>query len=66
MIRDQDVGSRQYVRGSAVAFDPEGQHVRMLDQEQDVFDAAGPPFLDQLSLQRQRFGVGYESQVTDV
>jgi len=50
----------------AVAADAERQHVRMLDQKQDVADASVPAFLRQgRFLERQRLGVGHEAEPPD-
>ena len=62
----QDVGAGPDVRSPAVALHAERQHMRMLDEQQDVVNPAGPPLLDELTLQRQGVGVGNESQPTHI
>jgi hypothetical protein len=37
----------------------------MFDEQQDVFDASGPPLFDEVPLERQRVCVGNEPQTTD-
>jgi hypothetical protein len=64
--RGEEVAAGEDVGASAIAFDAERQDVRMLDEEQDVFDAPGPPLLDEVPLERQGVCIGNEPQATDV
>jgi hypothetical protein len=40
--------------------------MRVFDEQQDVLDAPGTPFLDEAPLERQRLAVRKEPQATDV
>jgi hypothetical protein len=62
----QCLAAGEEVRPPAVAFDAEGQHMRVFDEQQDVLDAPGTPFLDEAPLERQRLAVRKEPQATDV
>ena len=64
--RRERLRRRQDVRAAAVAADAEREDGRMLDEQQQVADAAGAPLLDQRALQRQRLGVRHEAEATDV
>ena len=50
------------MRAAAVAADAERQHVRMLDEEQEIANAAGLAILDERALHRERLSVSNNSQ----
>ena len=50
---------------AAVAAHAEREHVRMLDEQQQIADAAGAPLLDERALQRERLGVRHEAEPAD-
>ena len=52
------VGCRENVRAAAVAAHAERQHVRMLEQQQQVVDAPGAPLFDERPLQREASAYG--------
>jgi hypothetical protein len=63
--RGQRRAAGQDVGASAIALDAQRQDVWMFDEQQDVFDASGPPLFDEVPLERQRVCVGNEPQTTD-
>ena len=64
--RGQRLGGRENVRSAAVAAHAERQDVRMLDEQQQIADAARAPLLDERALQRQRVGVRHEAEPPDL
>ena len=63
--RVQHLGRREDVRASAVAADTERQHVRMLDEQQQVADAVRSPILDERALDLERVRVRYDAESSD-
>jgi hypothetical protein len=61
---DKGLGRREDVRAAAAR--TERQHVRVLEQDQNVRHAAGTPLLDQGTLQGQGLDVRHESQAADL
>ena len=63
--RAERVGCRENVRTAAVAPHAKRQHVRMLEQQQQVVDAPRTTVLDERPLQREGVGVWHASEPPD-
>ena len=61
--RGQLGGRGEDVAAAAVAAHAKRQHVRMLDQQEQIADLAALPLFDERALERQRLGVGSAAQV---
>ena len=64
--RRQRFGRRQDMRPAAVTANAERQHVRMLDEQEDVSDSAGATFFRQLTLQCQGLCVRHAAETPDL
>ena len=53
----KQIGRGENMRSAAVASDAERQDVRVLDEHQQIADAAGLPILDERTLHGERVGV---------
>ena len=60
--RSQRLGRRENMRSAAAGARTERQHVRMLEEQQQVVDAARPPVVGERTLQRQRVAIRDEPE----
>ena len=61
----QQLAAGEDVRAPAVAFDAEGQHMRVLHEQEDILDVPRSTLLNQLLLERQRLGVRNQPGTAD-
>jgi hypothetical protein len=67
--RDAKLGeagmARDDVRPAAVAFHPQRDDGRMLQEQEQIGDMPGAPFLDEAALHRKRLVIRHDAESTD-